>query len=183
MQDQATQNEQLTQALLQSLRDIHLPDAVSWWPLAVGWWILGAVIIALVSGAIYTFWQRQQRNRYRQQALKELEAHFRDWQSTNNTSVYLHFANALLKRIVQHIEPSTAHKHKTGQDWINALNHYLDVPLAPTVTQALTIAQYQPNPSVDVNNLQASLCRWIEVHQCPKQEKLNTSTGNNHAEC
>ncbi len=29
------------------LRDIHLPDAVAWWPPAIGWWILaGAVLVA-----------------------------------------------------------------------------------------------------------------------------------------
>ena len=29
------------------LRDLHLPDAISWWPLAPGWWIvLGLALIA-----------------------------------------------------------------------------------------------------------------------------------------
>ena len=31
--------------LLQQLRDVHVPDSVSWWPLAIGWW----VIIGLVA--------------------------------------------------------------------------------------------------------------------------------------
>ena len=30
------------------LRDIHLPEAIGWWPPAFGWWILaGAVLVAL----------------------------------------------------------------------------------------------------------------------------------------
>jgi len=29
-----------------SLRDIHLPDAISWWTPAIGWWILLALVIA-----------------------------------------------------------------------------------------------------------------------------------------
>ena len=27
------------------LRDIQLPDAVSWWPLAMGWWLLLLVMV------------------------------------------------------------------------------------------------------------------------------------------
>jgi hypothetical protein len=29
------------------LRDIHLPGDISWWPLAFGWWLLGAVILTV----------------------------------------------------------------------------------------------------------------------------------------
>ena len=31
------------------LRDIHLPEAIGWWPPAFGWWILaGAILVAVV---------------------------------------------------------------------------------------------------------------------------------------
>jgi hypothetical protein len=31
---------------LQDLRDVHLPDPISWWPPAFGWWmIMGLLII------------------------------------------------------------------------------------------------------------------------------------------
>ncbi|MBV1912177.1 MAG: DUF4381 domain-containing protein, partial [Cycloclasticus sp.] len=32
------------------LRDIHLPDAITWWPPAIGWWLLLAVIIVAAFG-------------------------------------------------------------------------------------------------------------------------------------
>jgi len=35
-----------------AIRDIHLPDAISWWPLAPGWWGLLALIVI----AIVLFW-------------------------------------------------------------------------------------------------------------------------------
>lgn len=51
------------------LRDIHLPDAISWWPLAVGWWIAAAavVVIALVFIVRYV---RLWRHRSAQRALR-----------------------------------------------------------------------------------------------------------------
>ena len=30
------------------LRDIHLPAELGWWPLAFGWWLLGAVLVTLI---------------------------------------------------------------------------------------------------------------------------------------
>ena len=31
------------------LRDIHLPDPLSWWPPAIGWWLLVIGSLALVA--------------------------------------------------------------------------------------------------------------------------------------
>jgi hypothetical protein len=38
------------------LRDIHLPDPVSWWPPAIGWWLVLA--LALTGIAVAVFWHR-----------------------------------------------------------------------------------------------------------------------------
>lgn len=57
---------------LDLLRDIHLPEPVSWWPLAPGWWIL---IIAgcLLSGWLIRLWYRRYTAKlYRRQALVRL---------------------------------------------------------------------------------------------------------------
>jgi len=170
-------NEQLTQTLQQQLRDIHLPDAVSWWPFAIGWWLVIITIIALSIWGLYRIHKWRRLNRYRQLALNELGAQFLDWQTTANTSAYLHSANALLKRTVQHIDPNAQNAHKTGQPWVDALNTYVKVPLSSTVVNALTVANYQPNPSVDVANLHTLLCAWFEAHQ------RNTQTPTTQAPC
>jgi hypothetical protein len=39
------------------LRDIHLPEGVSWWPPAPGWWILAGVL--LLAGFGVWRWRRQ----------------------------------------------------------------------------------------------------------------------------
>jgi len=48
--------------MLEQLRDIHLPEAVHWWPPAPGWWIVAALLLTL------TIWlSRYLQARYRRQ--------------------------------------------------------------------------------------------------------------------
>ena len=54
------------------LRDLHLPEAIGWWPLAPGWWVL---IALLVTGLGYLAWRWLQAWRFnapRRYALREL---------------------------------------------------------------------------------------------------------------
>jgi hypothetical protein len=44
------------------LRDIHLPAAVSWWPPALGWWVLGALVVGLLAYYVLRY-VRQNRQR------------------------------------------------------------------------------------------------------------------------
>ena len=58
---------------LAQLRDIHLPEAISFWPPAPGWWLLALVSIIFLA-LIALLWLRRKRARiYRQEALQELD--------------------------------------------------------------------------------------------------------------
>jgi len=41
-------NQLPTQPTL-NLRDIHLPDPISWWPIAPGWWMIIASVILVIA--------------------------------------------------------------------------------------------------------------------------------------
>ncbi|MBN3561607.1 DUF4381 domain-containing protein [Aliamphritea spongicola] len=48
------------QAQLDLLRDISLPEAVSWWPLAPGWWLAAGTVVTLLTGAlVYLYFHRR----------------------------------------------------------------------------------------------------------------------------
>ncbi len=55
---------------LEQLRDIHLPAAVSFWPLAPAWWLLAAIVVLSVVAAVWAF--RRHRRSVRRLALREL---------------------------------------------------------------------------------------------------------------
>ena len=63
-------NAALPPDALATLRDVRLPDAVSWWPLAPGWWALAALVVAGL--AVATALAARRRRSTRRAALVEL---------------------------------------------------------------------------------------------------------------
>lgn len=63
----------MEQQLLEQLVDVYQPDAVSWWPLAPGWWLL--IILGALSLSLLSFWliERYRKNYWRKEALAKLK--------------------------------------------------------------------------------------------------------------
>ena len=46
----------LTSKDLSSLHDIHMPEAIGWWPLALGWYLLGVIVVmACLSLGLFSY--------------------------------------------------------------------------------------------------------------------------------
>lgn len=56
---------------LDALREIHLPEPISFWPLAPGWWLLAALILS--AGIALAAVLRRRRNSPTRAALRELD--------------------------------------------------------------------------------------------------------------
>jgi hypothetical protein len=56
---------------LKQLAPAHAPPPVGWWPLAPGWWGLGALVLLALAAALW--WYRQPRRRTRRAALAEFK--------------------------------------------------------------------------------------------------------------
>ena len=61
-----------TPAALQSLRELPLPDAVSYAPQTIGWLFVALLLIGLMLALAWRAWRRYERARYRREALAEL---------------------------------------------------------------------------------------------------------------
>ncbi|WP_159084655.1 DUF4381 domain-containing protein [Dongshaea marina] len=59
---------------LAQLKDIHPGAAVSWWPLAIGWWLALALLILILVAAGWLYWQKRRKLAIRNQALQAIEA-------------------------------------------------------------------------------------------------------------
>ncbi|AWL12395.1 hypothetical protein HMF8227_01925 [Saliniradius amylolyticus] len=80
------------QASMPELRDIHLPEPVSFWPPAPGWWLLALLAFALLTFAVLAI-RRWRRRRQAQRQAKALLAQI-DWQGDQ----WPRELNSLLKR-------------------------------------------------------------------------------------
>jgi hypothetical protein len=160
---------------LDQLADIHLPDGVSWWPLAPGWWILLALFILAALG--FFIWRRRQmQNTYRVIAQQELTAIYSQFQQSSDSAAYLHALSILLRRTALTAYPHSFNASIKGIDWL----HWLDA-VCPTLQekfssdlgQTLLSSAYQKNPQVDVYGLQQLSTQWIAQHRNYRQ-KIHT---------
>ena len=60
--------------LLQQLHDIHPAAEPSWWPPAPGWWLLAALLLALLAYGVHRWRVRQRRLAPLRAAERELSA-------------------------------------------------------------------------------------------------------------
>jgi len=56
------------------MHDIVVPDPVSWWPLAPGWWVVLLLLVFLLAWGLAVFYFRWKSREHRREALKELES-------------------------------------------------------------------------------------------------------------
>ena len=167
---------QPTSSPLDQLADIHLPDSVSWWPLAPGWWILLALIIVTAIG--FFIWRlRKQQNHYRVVAQQELAAIYAHYQQSHDAANYLHGLSVLLRRTALTAYPRSFNASIKGKDWLNWLDSVcptLNEKFSGELGQSLLSSAYQKNPQLDVSGLHQLSSQWINLHRNHRQ-KLSTS--------
>ncbi|MEX2495529.1 MAG: DUF4381 domain-containing protein [Woeseia sp.] len=108
------------------LRDLHLPEAVGWWPLAPGWWLL----IALVSGAalllLVRAWRSWRRGAARRIALKELARLQQAYRAKPDPVALGLRLSELLRRSMLAYSPRKDVAGLTGRDWLEWLDRGLE---------------------------------------------------------
>ena len=152
---------------LAELRDIHLPDAVTLWPPALGWWLLGLLLLTTLLFGGHQLWQRHQRRAYRRGGDAELQALYAQWQNTNNTQAFLQDLNALLKRVALKGFPSTDVSALSGAGWTQFLDqHYPASETAVFAGSALEFGPYAPSvEDVDMTRIHEMCQRWVLRHR------------------
>ncbi len=155
---------------LSQLRDIHLPPAVGWWPLAPGWWLLATVILLGMGAAIWCWHRRHRRYAYRRAALLEfvqLE------QQQYDTSQWLQALQRLLKRTAMSAYPQAPIAGLHGHQWLSFLDrhsHSNNQLFQRGPGHHLLNGPYQPAPELTSNDrqqLQQLVRNWIKRHRQP----------------
>lgn len=83
------------------LRDIHLPDAVPFWPPAPGWWILAAVVL----GVLIALGVRRWLHRHQRAALRAISALRADLERGDSPAECVQLLSSVMRRFAM----TTAH--------------------------------------------------------------------------
>ena len=127
------------------LRDIELPEAISWWPLAPGWWLLLMIIIGLSLLALYCLRkQREKKQALLPHALQQLDAIENQFKQHRNTNELLQQVSMLLKQVAVEIEKPKQIARLSGQDWLLYLDQKMEgQPFSTGLGQILLYGPYQ----------------------------------------
>lgn len=103
------------------LRDIHLPEPISWWPPAPGWWwLLGLVLIIIATLFLLRFYRKRQALKKNVMAeFKNICAHY---EKNNNTTALVQSLSVLLRRACISFYPRSETAGLTGDAWLAFLD-------------------------------------------------------------
>ena len=111
------------------IRDLHLPDAVGWWPLAPGWWIVIGLLVFVMLVALRRAWIARRRNAARRYALRQLQAYTRAYTQHGNAVELGTQLSELVRRTMLAYAPRKEVAGLTGDEWLAWLDEDLDRPV------------------------------------------------------
>ena len=105
------------------LRDIHLPAAVGWWPLATGWWWLLGVLLLLSAGVLcVTLLRRYHRARLGHWVRPEFMLLTSQYRQDHDALALLQSISVLLRRACISLYPREQVAGLTEERWLELLN-------------------------------------------------------------
>lgn len=133
------------------LRDIHLPGAVSWWPLAPGW-VLLVLLAGVVAGLAWIAWRK---GGIRRRALADLATIETAFARHGDDRALVRDVSTLLRRVCLTYRPRTAVASVTGKAWRDVLRS-LGGPkhaLPDKIAWQIVHAPYNPKEPVEADAL------------------------------
>ncbi len=110
------------------LRDLHLPEAIGWWPLAPGWWAVIVLAAVGLGWLLLKAWQQRQFNAPRRYATRELRQVEADYLQHRNAVVLGQQVSELLRRAMLAYAPRHEVAGLTGESWLQWLDRDMPVP-------------------------------------------------------
>lgn len=157
------------------LRDIHLPEPVSWWPPAPGWWLLLALaLLAVVALMVLRRWHL--RKRRRQRVFEQLSRIESAWTEHRDALRLVRELSVLMRRAGISLYPRRDTASLTGDNWLAWLDGTsTHRGFSEGAGRLLARAPYANSLDAEQSDIEAlvTLCRdWLQA---------NTARMNGHA--
>ncbi len=147
------------------LRDIHLPEPISWWPPAPGWLGLLVLFVLLLISALFIFRLRQ-KGRLRRASRAGIEQVFTAYHTHGNPQHLVDGLSVLLRRIALSHYPRSEVAGLTGDAWLEFLDHgvvntWAQSGFSTGAGAVLALGPYKPHVDIDVESLQNICLQWV----------------------
>lgn len=107
------------------LRDLHLPETISWWPPAPGWWVLIGLAACALGYLALLAWRRFRDNAPRRKALARLRYLKAEYSWTGDAVELAARLSELLRRAMLAYAPRDEVAGLTGPSWLAWLDRGL----------------------------------------------------------
>ncbi len=156
---------------LAELRDIHLPDPVSWWPPAPGWWIAAVIVLAGTVWAIHRLIRLWRREAPRRIALRELRRIADAYAENNNTEQLAQNLSQLLRRFALARFDRHTVAGLCGEPWRVFLDTHSPSAGGPvTFGEKMITSPYRRPPIAAGADLIQDARKWLRTAGKPEQE-------------
>lgn len=154
--------------LVHGIDEIVLPQAIAWWPSAPGWKVLGVVAIAWLLRQAVRMVRRWWRNRYRREALLQLQ---QLQQANTNVQNVVATLPYFIKVTALQAYPRAAVACLSGESWLAFLDaHCSGTTFCEETGRKLLAVSYLPRAQwqldeVESNTLIRMARDWIKNHR------------------
>ena len=148
------------------LRDIHLPEPVSWWPLAIGWWIVMALLLLIIGLSVWLYLRRRRRRLSAGYLARvELSKLRERYLQHEDVRLLASDISILLRRLSISAYPREESASLTGERWLQHLDRPLpENPFTSGAGRILIEAPYRRNVRIDEIDPLFKLCEdWIDA--------------------
>ena len=148
---------------LMQLRDLHLPDPISFWPPALGWWVVALIVLGLVALGVWVIRYRKKTapRRFALAELAGLKASFHDKQDLAELMTGL---SQLLRRYAMVCFGRQKVAGLTGVAWLKFLDEQGNTLQFSneTASQAFAAVPYGAKDSINAPAMMDLVERWIK---------------------
>ncbi len=145
------------------LKDIHLPDASLWWPLAPGWWISFALLVGL---AILLPWllRRRRDQAPRRLSLIALQGIERAFAAHGDSAMALRELSRLLRRTLISYRGRAGFADSSGDAWTGQLRELASRDaFDDDQLRLLAHERYRRDCECDIDRLLESSRCWLQA--------------------
>lgn len=152
---------------LAQLKDIHLPNAVDWWPPAPGWYALAILILVLLFYSVHLAYRRYAASLAKKQALLLLNACQKRYEQEHNVPLTSAHISELLRRVALVYFPREHVAGLHGNEWLQFLNQTGKGVDFNAVRTLLVDAPFKTDTTLNLNPLFDTARLWIKQRSKP----------------